>query len=200
VSTIQPNSWRLLYTINVFPFDNRIKIAEKRRTVYYKIEDKDNLPKKYQTTDYGFDKEGYLVHIPGKSFVIKNSKSAGTPRYWNVNGQDIYNGYVNKHGRASRMRMMKEYLSKYISQSIPKPISEFPIKVKATFYDIDLKENNIDMDNRWLWDKAFLDTLQILNIIPSDNPYYVSNAGEKEIIFVDHPDKRKLVFEIFIIN
>ena len=60
---------------------------------------------------YRWMPDGYLYNISTEERVIKNSKSAGTPRYWAVNFQAIWNQQLKYQARANVTKILKEIFS-----------------------------------------------------------------------------------------
>ena len=178
-------------------YEDKIPISQRRRTKYYKKGDK--LPKKYtsklQTGLLEYDKGNYLVD-QSKNRVIANPLAAGTPKYWTVNGQRIYDGSLHYTARSKVARWMHEYLGEYIDQL---PVIEIPsgcyVRVWLDLYKPGDKLN-WDCDNLWPWTKWFLDTLVEKGKIPEDSVEYVRSSGQ---ITYTPSDDRKLVFNIQLI-
>ncbi len=127
---------------------------------------------------------------------ILNPKSAGTPRLWKINGQDLYSGNMHPMMRKKAAGWAHSYLRPYL-KSIPKITlleGQF-LSIQLTIYDVIVKAN-WDVSNKWPWIKWFEDTLVELGKIPDDCILYVRDSGR--IIFhpVNTPEEKKLVFNI----
>ena len=53
-----------------------------------------------------------------------------------------------------------------------------------------------DVDNLWIWIKAFQDTIVEMGLIDDDNCATIPQTGEIEFIPVETLNERKLVFKI----
>lgn len=189
----------LLVSKTIEDFSEYIKISQARRAKPY-IQGKCRLPKKYDTPDYHWVKKGknvVLARVSDGLVLTANSKSAGTPRYKKVNGQDIYNGNVSRQARASLVKAIHQYFIPYL-KDIPKfdDIDKFPLTLELQFLLHDNGKNNIDNDNKWIWRKCIQDTLTELGIIPDDNPHIMSKNSE-ETIFINPEVPQQLIINIY---
>lgn len=142
--------------------------------------------------------------------LAKKTKATGKPRMWTINGQSIYNAAMHHYTRASVTNYFHNYLSKYIKEQINDEMmsliksnvgKNLPYKLSISLDIYEIKRGKIpDVGNLWLWIKWFEDALQECNVIPDDNPDYVIESGRKTYRWVDDDTKRKLVFNINIIN
>jgi len=98
-------------------YEEKVPISKRRRAKYYKKGEK--LAKKYLTGIkngmYFYDKKGFLVD-QNKNRVIANPISAGTPKFWTINGQRMYDGTLHYTARSKITRWMHEYLSQFIEE------------------------------------------------------------------------------------
>ena len=180
---------------------DKVAITARRRTKYYKRDAKTlkNLATKYTTglTDgkYYWDNQGYLVDF-NKNRVIANPIAAGTPKYWTINGQRLYDGTLHYRVRSKVTKIMHDYLGQFI-ENLPK-IKLGEGETVRVWLDMYRPKglSNWDVDNQWIWTKWFLDTLVEKGKIPEDSIQFVSSAGQ--VTFIEAED-RKLVFNIQII-
>tara|TARA_Y100000401_G_C8323787_1_gene226938 strand:- start:274 stop:855 length:582 start_codon:yes stop_codon:yes gene_type:complete len=180
---------------------DKVPISKRRRAKYYKRKDlsKPNIAKKY--TDgikngiYKYDKQGYLID-QSKNRVLSNPISAGTPKYWTINGQRMYDGTLHYTARAKITKWMHEYLRQFIEDLpvIKLQDGEY-LRVWVDMYK-PLQVQNWDCDNQWPWTKWLLDTCVELGKIPDDSIQIVRSSGQVTYI---PSDERKLVFNITII-
>lgn len=182
-----------IFKVTIENFSEYIKIAEKRQIKPF-IKGKRKIPKKYQTEDYIWNAKNYLVHARTGDIVPSNPIVGGKPRYWRINGQDVYNQKVAHSARGGIMNKLHDMFNPYLKKI--KPVKNFPIKLELNFYMQDCnkiknKERNVDNDNRWIYEKVIQDCLRDLKIIPDDNPYYI-NGNSKNTIFVESPNEIKL--------
>src|SRR5258706_5525930 len=103
-------------------FPEEIQISEQRRAKYFiRGKDMDKYPQKYfhSIRHDGVPVDGYswkqhkgkflLWNERNKSFVVKNSLSAGKPRYVSIAGNDIMRMY--EHTRNKIVSTLKEYFT-----------------------------------------------------------------------------------------
>jgi hypothetical protein len=177
--------------------------SQKTAIKYWLFKDKEKLPLKYKK-DLREDPlilrgKAYCCDSTGERF-IKNTKKAGKPNIWILNGQDLYNAMLNWRLRKTVAKYFHEYFAGYIEKQL-KPI-EIPtgkhLSISCDIYEI--KRGNMpDVSNMWLLEKFFEDALQECKIIPEDSPDYVIESGRKRYRWVKDPKKRKLIFTIKII-
>ena len=182
-------------------YEEKVPISKRRRAKYYKKKDlsKKNIAKKYtnglKNGIYSYDKQGYLID-QNKNRVLSNPISAGTPKYWTINGQRMYDGTLHYTARSKITRWMHEYLAQYIEEL---PIIKLQdgeyLRVWVDMYK-PLQVQNWDCDNQWPWTKWFLDTCVDLGKIPDDSIQIVRSSGQ--ITYIPS-NERKLVFNITII-
>lgn len=178
------------------PFSDYVQIAKSIRGKPYK-KGKCNVPKKYQGENFDWNNKGHLVRLSDGLVLTANPKLKGKPRVKKVNGQDIYNGNVSRQGRAFLIKVLHERLSIFIREIEPIiDVKHFPLGIHLNFYVHDKGKNNLDNDNRWVWEKAAQDTLTELKIIPDDNPYIVWENIKRTILIADEKEE-KLVLEIY---
>jgi len=138
-----------------------------------------------------------LWHVKKKSYILKNTKSANKPKTWNFNGQ----GFCSLHWRIkdTLTHYYKRYFSGYVVQQLSQ-IKDMKTKYISVSCDIHemIHADLPDVDNMWLLEKFFIDTLHENEIIPDDNYKYVLEAGKKKYIIVDKEENRKLTFKINI--
>lgn len=167
------------HVLNVYNPWTHVIISQQRRAKFYKKGDK--IPRKYQTKDYTYGVDGFLVHKVTKTKPIKNSRSAGTPRTWKINGQDLINGNVHNRLRAKIFKEVKEYLVGILSlqtSSITFPLS-YPLCISIIFSDV-IEQGNWDLDNKALiWTKWIQDSLVEAKIIDEDNIKHIQEINIK---------------------
>lgn len=178
------------------PFSDYIRVAEKTRVKPYR-KDKCRVPKKYQTEDYGWNSKGFLIRKSDGIIITANSKTAGKPREKKVSGQDIYNGHISSFARAFLVRSLHQRFAPFVRElEAITSLENFPLGVHLNFHVHDKGKNNLDNDNRWIWEKALQDTLVEHKIIPDDNPYIVWENVKRTILIA--PEKEQsLVIEIY---
>jgi len=179
-------------------YEEKVPISKRRRAKYYKKNDK--MAKKYinglKKGIYFFDNKGFLID-QNKNRVIAIPISAGTPKFWTINGQRMYDGTLHYTARSKITNWMHVYLAPFIEDlpEIKLRDGEF-LRVWIDMYK-PAGIQNWDCDNQWPWTKWFLDTLVEHNKIPDDSIQIVRSSGQ--ITFIES-DQRKLVFNIQIIS
>ena len=129
--------------------------------------------------------------------LVCNTKTVGKPRFKKVNGQDIYNGNTSRQARANLVKMIHNKFAPYVKDINPiEDVTAYPLGIHLNFYVKDQGRQNIDNDNKWIWEKAIQDTLVENKIIPDDNPYIVWE-NVKRTILIPEEDEEKLVIEIY---
>lgn len=192
---IRKKQYVMLKRIEI-PFSENILISKERRAIPY-IKDKSRIPKKYMNDKYIWDSKGHLTHKETGVKVVKNSRTAGKPRYQRVNGQDIYNGNTFRQGRARLAKLIHEKFTPYLREIEPLlDIKNYPLGLYLNFYVHDKAKENIDNDNKWIWEKCIQDTLTQLGIIPDDNPYIIWE-NIKRTILISFEKEEKIVIEIY---
>lgn len=170
-------------------FSEYIKLSEKRKLKPFIRDSKKKLPKKYQTEDYVWNAKGQLAYARTGSLVPSNPKVVGTPRYWKINGQDIYNQKVKHSHRAAIMNKLHAVYEPLFHGL--KPLEETRLILHLNFYVLDEGKHNVDNDNRWIWEKVIQDSMTATGFLPEDNPYII-RGNYKETFFVERPEDRKL--------
>jgi hypothetical protein len=196
----------LIYEIEIPNYPSKVQLSASRRAVYFtKVKDKDKLPKKYQADDYYWGDDGYLYHkdTPTKK-VIKNSKSAGTPKYWSVNFQAIWNQQIKYQARANITRILKDLLRPYIE--VLEPITEYPIRIEMFLLD---QKMPVDVDNKGVvFTKVLLDLLVNSNkgepnnkkVIDDDSSEYINDVGRCKWIKIEEGETPKMIIRIWKSN
>jgi hypothetical protein len=189
----------MLYEIEVDDYPSKIQLSEKRRAVYFQYKKhKDKLPKKYQ------DEERYKWSLnDGKLYdeftgekVIKNSKSVGTPKFWSVNFQAIWNQQIKYQGRALIMKKLKDIFNPYIENL--SPIIDFPIRLEIFLLD---QEMPVDVDNKGVvYIKCITDVLTNHGIIPDDSSEYVNDTGRCKWVKINESETKKMIIRIWKSN
>ncbi len=178
---------------------DKVPISQRRRTKYHKKTKQGILSKKYKdgikSGKYYWDNQGYLIDN-NKNRIVANPIAAGTPKFWTINGQRLYDGTLHYAVRAKVSRFMHEYIREFI-QEIPSIKLGTAEKIRVWIDMYRPKGNGLwDVDNQWVWTQWFLDTLVDSGNMPEASVNCVVTAGE--ITFIDS-DERKLVFNIQIV-
>jgi hypothetical protein len=179
------------------PYLDKITISQKIRPKYYlkskykpfNINGK-SLPKKYNNNNYTFNNQGILINVLTEEKIISNPIIVGKERYWVINFQSIYNGYIKPIQRSNYMNIIKAHLDDWINIE---PITEFPLRLQLFIYS---NEMPVDIDNKGpIYFKVFTDLLVKKNIIPDDSVEYIRASGGTEWIPTPR-HKEKMEFHI----
>lgn len=182
----------VLARIETLCFPTHIVISKKRRIVYYKK--KDDVPKKYKNSLA--DKNGFLLDKEGNR-IVKNKRTAGTPKIEKMSGNSLLTGYSTPHMRTRISNELKDYFRPFVKKAIREfgLIKKFPIRIEWEVYTT--VDNPVwDLSNLFFYYKYFEDTLHREGMIPDDNIKYVTHSPGPKLIPVDDWEKRKFIFTI----
>lgn len=197
----------LIYEIEVPRYPSKIQLSASRRAVYFqKKKHYNKLPKKYLKGNYQWGADGFLYDIenPIDEKIIKNSKSAGTPRFWSVNFQAIWNQQLKYQGRANITRILKDIFRSYIK--ILDPIETYPLRIEMFLLD---QEMPVDVDNKGvIYTKIITDLLVNTNkgevdnkkIIIDDSSEYINDIGRCKWIKINETEEPKMIIRIWKSN
>lgn len=179
---------KLIYEIIIPDYPSKIKLAEARNPLYYyKGENKKIIPKKYQTSSYGWlpnktKTRLYWCNLETKEPLLRNPQVAGTPRYFVINFQHLWNQGINHNMRSTISNKLKAILKPHL-EKIP-VITDFPIKLEIFLFDYEMP---VDVSNKGvIYIKTIEDVLQKpLNIIPGDSSEYINDTGRCKWIKID---------------
>ncbi len=161
-------------------YPSSIVITKARAVKYYNEKDK-KLPPSISLRYPDRDQYGWLLDSDGNK-VIKNKKSAGTPRKWVVNLQDLYSGKMGHFQRSNYVKKLKEVLNPFVSKI--KPLRDYCIYVAIELHDTTC---SVDIDNKGaLYNKCILDLLTANGIIIDDSIDFVKGVST---IFIQSKQK-----------
>lgn len=186
------------YNVEIPNHQWRYQMSSKQQPKYWQINQK--LPIKWK--DKISDK---VVEVGGKKYytdkdgnrIVKNTKSVGNPKWWVVNGQDLYNGNLHPQVRSKLTSHYHNYLKAHILQQIP-----LMNTAKGDLYTISceiyeaIRPQSPDPSNLWPWIKWFEDCLQELDLIPNDNRKSIHSTGTITVYNVLDPAEERIVFNI----
>lgn len=186
----------VLSRVIVPEFESHVILSLKRRIKYYKEGTK--IPKRFAAPGYQF-KDGFLVG-PDGARLIRNPKSAGSPKRWKINGQALYSGALHHHARKKAAEEVHRYLRPYV-RKIPvlAPEQGTYIGIRLDIFDL-APAQLFDVSNQWPWIKWFEDTLVECRKMPEDDIRYVRDSGRIRYFPVQKEKDRKLVFTMFQTN
>lgn len=220
----------LICEVTINNYVRKIEVSKSRKETYYKKSEEKTLPKKYQigilNGEYKFIniiKKGFLLVNKEGDLIIKNKKTAGTPKYKRINGQDLHTLTLQPYERSKIIKAIKEQMIPEVNKL--EPIKLFPIRILCeihnTFHDAELIKVNGDVKENVDWDvdnhsifytKVFSDVLcgspyckergskleyQSKIIIPDDNRKYVTQHGSALFCPIENANNRKLIFKIY---
>ena len=186
---------KLLRTITINDYPSKIKLSERRVAKYYKKgKTKKKIPKKYSDEDkFNYNKKGYLVELLTGERIVANPLSVGTPRYWVVNFQAIWNQAIKHQQRAVIINKLKDILRPYVKPVVK--IESYPIRVEIFIYDTEMR---VDVDNKGvIYTKVITDLLVKEGKIIDDSSQYINDTGRCKFIRVKAVKERKMVVKIW---
>lgn len=187
--TKQKNEWKVI----IPDYLTHIQLSQARRAKYYTKDDLfiEAIPKKYMKDGIEFDKKGRAINAKTKEVLVKNSRSAGTPRFWKINGQDLWSGNLHHSTRSKLNEQLHKHFAKFIIEQIQveQRTSFIPLKENERLFVSFLFKGKVeqsqDIDNlAIIYVKTFVDTLtqysnknqsniQKIGLIPDDNVKYI---------------------------
>lgn len=181
-----------IFKVTINKFNDSIKLAEKRKLIPIIKGEKKIFPKKYQNENFIWNAKNQLINKDTGDLVARNSMLVGKPRYWKLNGQDIYNQKVKHSARGGIMQKLHAMFEPHL-KNIKIEDKSYPISLRINHYTLDYnkeagKDKNIDNDNKWIYNKVIMDSLRDLKVIPDDNPYYINENTIKTIFVDDYKD------------
>lgn len=184
-----------LAVITIPRFITRVTISDKRRKKYYKKSDR--IPKKYSSCT--FDRKGYLLDDKGAK-IVKNSKSAGTPKELKLSGNNLITGYSSFHMRNKITTELKKFYMPFVKEFVKTngAIQKFPLRVEWEVHT-DTSNPNWDASNLFFYYKYFEDTLFMdeVKAIPDDCIKYITWSPGAKIVPIDNWDDRKFIFKFY---
>ena len=187
-----------LLVVKIPEFKTKFEISHSRRAKYFRPEDK--IPKKYLnqsgTARFVWDNLGFLHDLVERKKVIKNTRVAGTPKYWTLNGQSLYSGNMHQMVRNKVATEVHKYLGSFIRDVAPMELKQGEY-LKIQCFLCELKGvANWDCSNRWPWIKWFEDTMVETGKIPEDKITVVRSSGEIYFHEVTKEEDRSLIFVV----
>ena len=206
------NEWKVI----IPDYLTHIELSKARRAKYYSKDDLfiEAIPKKYMKEGIEFDKKGRAINAITKELIVKNSRSAGTPRYWKITGQDLWSGNLHHATRSKMNIQLHKHFSKFIIEQIqvaqrtPFIAVNEDERLKIHFLFKDKVEQSQDIDNlSIIYVKTFIDTLtqysnknqsniQKSGLIPDDNLRYIRGVAYE----FEESDKRSLEVTIKLVK
>lgn len=190
----QINEKSIIYHKVLDNYMEYVTLSKNRRATYYKRGSP--IPKKYNKDCYTFNKEGILIDKNTSTKIIKNIRSAGTPKLKKISGQDIWVG-LPFHLRTKIARDVKAYFLEQLDDLQEINPSLFPIGVDITFVK-SIDRNNWDIDNLALiYRKVLLDCLK-LKVGKDDSSEFIQEIPTRFIPTED--GRRQLIITIYTLN
>lgn len=159
-----------------------------------KVRGSKRIPISYLNEDkYYFDDKGVLFNKKTQLPQLANPRSAGKPRLWVVNFQDIWNQNVTRQNRAIKVEILKNIIKPYIENMTP--LNEFPIEISIILYDTEMP---VDISNKGvIYIKIIEDLMTKLKKIPDDKVDFVNCSGRCKFVKIDNPDFKKMEIRIY---
>lgn len=188
-------------------YPDKVLIAKARRPKYYlsmesKLTGIREIPKSFQNPDkYEFNERGILIKKSTGEPQLANPQTAGKPRYWVVNFQDIWNGNMAKQDRAMKVDRLKSIIRPYIQEL--EPITTFPIGLELYIFNTSCP---VDISNKGVIYTKIIEDLLVntnkdkpdnKNIIPDDSVEYIVDSGRTVFKKVETEEEKKMEIVIF---
>lgn len=168
-------------------FIPKLQLSKSRRAVYYTKKDllKGKLPKKYLLEpnkslvlkrEYKWDDYFRLCTLDLEP-IVKNSRSVGTPRYFIINGQDLYSGKFEREARGNLIYKLHDYFKQFLLDC-PVLDSNFRHRLVLTWY---ISKDLVcpDYDNLWIVEKVINDVLvKDLKVLKDDKHTYMKGGSK----------------------
>jgi hypothetical protein len=189
------------------PFIAKVKVSEKRNKKYFEFKANIKLPAKYSDKKRFIwkrndKKKVLLFDKETNTYVVKNIKSFDKPRYFRINGQDIYSGNIHAQSRATLVTKLHEWFKEVLLEHDEQLLYFFgclelgsKIRYELEFHKIYKEEQSMDVDNHWIYEKCFQDVLVDLKYLQDDNPQYIKARGSV-IEEVATEEEQKIVITI----
>lgn len=162
---IDETLYQLKHTFKFYDYPMHVQVSKSRRPVYYKKGSV--LPKKYEDNIgliYDWH-NGVLYNIRSAEPVIKNIKTAGTPRLKKINGQDLHNLSMTDYDRSSIVTELKNYFFNNLQKSDKVEIDENkPIVIHMVFVADSSAIGDID-NHALFYQKSFFDSIQTTKLV-----------------------------------
>jgi len=148
----------IIHKFEVKNFIRKIILSKSRRKIYYKeggfVPQRFlNKPERYKFLG------GYLYDTDTATRIVRNARSAGTPRYQNISGNDMWAG-MNYNLRSKVATEMKKFFYEYFRGAKPLNKEDYPIGVSITIIDNLNGKEGEDIDNMiYLYRKNIHDAL-----------------------------------------
>lgn len=183
----------------------QVKVAEAQRPKYYKKGQE--IPKKYQTPNFVFRqipgrKSVVLYDITTNQPVIKNHKTVGQPKFYDIRGNDLWDVKAPQ----AFLEMVKLSLQEYFWQAIKhiytnKQLPNFreskSLRIRMYFYSCNEAQDTDNLD--LFYRKAFADAIQDnkynneIRLIPNDKAI---KSFYTDVIEVATQAEERLVIEV----
>lgn len=191
---------KVLRVIVVPQYPDKVMVAKARRPIFYvsaesRVRGRTKVPSSFLTSaNYQFNSDGVLIDVRTGEAKLANPKTAGTPRMWVVNFQDIWNQNITKQDRAMKVDKLKAILRPYISKMRALPKSSFPVEININLYDIVMP---VDVSNKGvIYTKVIEDLLVSEGKIPDDSVFYVNCSGRTKFISVESLKDKRMEIKI----
>lgn len=191
---------RVLREVIIKDYPDKILLANEKRPVYYvsatsKVRGKKALPKTYKDPNkYRFNDRGILIKRSTGEPVLANPHTAGKPRYWVVNFQDVWNGAASRHGRAMKADKLKRVLEPHLDELPPLNHRDYPVRVEIFLFDTHFP---VDASNKGvIYHKVIEDILVRAGVLVDDSENFVNDAGRTKLIRISDEKEKKMIVRI----
>lgn len=190
------------------PFIDKVQVSSTRRKKYFEFKHGIVLPKKYTDKKiYTWKKESKtkklrLFNKETGLFVIKNNKSLDKPRYFRINGQDIYSGNLHANSRALLVTKLHDWYINVLPLEELKTFFTNPlmcISYEMVFYKTYKDKQSMDVDNHWIYEKCLQDCIVSLKLLEDDSPLFIKSRTST-LETVESEEERKIVIKFKQLN
>lgn len=195
---VRKNTNKVIASIDISDYPDRVIISKSRRPVLYvsansNMKGEKNIPPSYLNNNkFFFNEGGVLINKKTGEPQLANPQTAGKPRYWVVNFQDIWNQNIAKQSRAMRIDRLKDVIRPHI-KTIPK-VREYPVEISIVLFDTKCP---VDISNRGaIYTKVIEDLLVKEGVIIDDSVEYVNCSGRIKFVQVSREEDKKMRIQI----
>ena len=146
--------------------------------------------------------------------IEKTANKIAADKFIKITNQSIYNGALNRFGRAIVVKNMHDYIISCVPEGLK--VINYPVKPKYTFYTVrnhgnirrtkkgeiswkppasDFKATWDDDNLAFIWMKTIRDAFTKVGVWEDDNVDFV-RGSDYDIVFIDDIKDRKITIEI----
>ena len=188
-------------------YPEEMQVSKARRPLWIHISEGEAIPihvrnnvsllqMKEPNKKYYHDVEGWIRDAETEEKLVRNKRTAGKPKMLRINGQSIWDGSVDRYARNNLKKFLTHYFTPVIIRSNIEKLytpKDYYFHFEFIFYFPLTLRNFVaqDIDNHsFCYVKAFLDTLQELNIIENDNSIFTRGHSSRYVDIPTEEDRR----------